>query len=230
MEERILIVDDEKEIADLVALYLTQEGFLVSVFYRGKDALEHLQREHVDLGIFDVMMPELDGFELCAEVRKQYHFPIIMLTAKGEESHKVTGLTMGADDYITKPFRHLELVARVKAQLRRVKKYNLLQEEPASVFSVGGLELDQATHRCFLDGEEVILTPTEFSILSVLCRHYGKVVSAEALFAEVWGEKYFTGNNTVMVHIRHLRTKLGDVGEKPRYIKTVWGVGYKIEK
>lgn len=178
------------------------------------------------------MLPDIDGFTLCQKIRENHNFPVIMLTAKEEEIDKITGLTLGADDYVTKPFRPLELIARVKAQLRRFTKYNSAepnQEEHQIAFS--GVVLDMDTHECTLNDKKLSLTPTEFSILWVLCSNRGRVVSSEELFHEVWGDKYFTNsNNTVMVHIRHLREKMHDSTEHPKYIKTVWGVGYKIEK
>ncbi len=232
MSINILVVDDEQSIADLIEVYLKNEGFTIYKFYNGQDALGCVESEQLELAILDVMLPDIDGFTLCQKIREKYNFPIIMLTAKEEEIDKITGLTLGADDYITKPFRPLELVARIKAQLRRFTKYNSAEpnrEEHLIAFS--GLILDMDTHECTLNEKKISLTPTEFSILWVLCSNRGRVVSSEELFHEVWGDKYFTNsNNTVMVHIRHLREKMHDSTEHPKYIKTVWGVGYKIEK
>ncbi len=228
MQTEILVVDDEPEIADLVALYLGNEGFAVRRFYSPKDALDSALEAPPELAVLDVMMPGLDGFTLCRRLREKYTFPIIMLTAKEEEIDKITGLAIGADDYVTKPFRPLELVARVKAQLRRSLRYNGGQQEAEATAAYRGLFLNRETHVCTLDEKPVELTPIEFSILWTLCKNRGRVISSEELFKEVWGEKYFTGNNTVMVHIRHLREKMQDSAENPRYIKTVWGVGYKI--
>jgi two-component system response regulator VanR len=232
MSISILVVDDEQSIADLIEVYLKNEGFTIYKFYNGEDALRCVESEQLELAILDVMLPDIDGFTLCQKIREKHNFPVIMLTAKDEEIDKITGLTLGADDYITKPFRPLELVARVKAQLRRFTKYNSSepkQEERFIAFS--GLVLDMDTHECTLNEKKLSLTPTEFSILWVLCSNRGRVVSSEELFHEVWGDKYFTNsNNTVMVHIRHLREKMQDSIEHPKYIKTVWGVGYKIEK
>ncbi len=227
----ILVIDDEKEIADLIELYLKNEGFNVFTFYDAKEALTCIQTKKLDLAILDVMMPDIDGFEICRRIREYYHFPVIMLTAKDEEIDKITGLTLGADDYITKPFRPLELIARVKAQIRRFTRYNqqeALQNDMIIDFS--GLLLDQNTRKCMLHEKQLSLTPTEFSILWFLCINRGRVVSSEELFQKVWGEKYFSSNNTVMVHIRHLREKMNDSAENPKFIKTVWGVGYTIEK
>ena len=228
MQTEILVVDDEQEIADLVELYLGNEGYAVRKFYSAQEALASGLENPPELAVLDVMMPELDGFTLCRRLREKYTFPIIMLTAREEEIDKITGLAIGADDYVTKPFRTLELVARVKAQLRRSQRYNGGQKEAGAIAAYRGLTLNRETHVCTLDEKPVELTPIEFSILWTLCKNRGRVISSEELFKEVWGEKYFTGNNTVMVHIRHLREKMQDSAENPRYIKTVWGVGYKI--
>lgn len=209
-------------------LYLGNEGYAVRKFYSAQEALASGLENPPDLAVLDVMMPELDGFTLCRRLREKYTFPIIMLTAREEEIDKITGLAIGADDYVTKPFRPLELVARVKAQLRRSQRYNGGQQEAGAIAAYRGLTLNRETHVCTLDEKPVELTPIEFSILWTLCKNRGRVISSEELFKEVWGEKYFTGNNTVMVHIRHLREKMQDSAENPRYIKTVWGVGYKI--
>lgn len=232
LNSNILIVDDEQAIADLVEVYLKNENFNIFKFYNGRDALNCIKDQKLDLAILDVMLPDVDGFSICRQIREKYKFPVIMLTAKEEEIDKITGLTLGADDYITKPFRPLELVARVKAQLRRFTKYNSSEtNREEHLFAFSGLVLDLDTHECTLNEKKISLTPTEFSILWVLCSNRGRVVSSEELFHEVWGDKYFTNsNNTVMVHIRHLREKMNDSAERPKYIKTVWGVGYKIEK
>lgn len=232
MAANILIVDDEQAIADLVEVYLKNEDYTVFKFYNGKDALHCIENERLDLAILDVMLPDMDGFSICQQIRERYTFPVIMLTAREEEIDKITGLTLGADDYVTKPFRPLELIARVKAQLRRFTRYNSPEpnnEEHQIAFS--GVVMDMDTHECTLNEKKLSLTPTEFSILWVLGSNQGRVVSSEELFQQVWGEKYYTNSsNTVMVHIRHLREKMHDSAEHPKYIKTVWGVGYKIEK
>lgn len=231
MAENILIVDDEQAIADLVEVYLKNENYNIFKFYSGKDALDCIENEKLDLAILDVMLPDIDGFSICKQIREKHNFPVIMLTAKEEEVDKITGLTLGADDYITKPFRPLELIARVKAQLRRFTKYNVEANHDENLIAFSGLVLDMDTHECKLNEKKLSLTPTEFSILWVLSANRGKVISSEELFEEVWGDKYFTNsNNTVMVHIRHLREKMHDSAEHPKYIKTVWGVGYKIDK
>ncbi len=231
MAANILVVDDEQSITDLIEVYLKSENYNVFKFYNGQDALDCIENEKIDLAILDVMLPDVGGFSICQQIREKHNFPVIMLTAKDEEIDKITGLTLGADDYMTKPFQPLEMVARVKAQLRRFTKYNAkepIKEENTIVFS--GLVLDKDKHECTLNEKPLSLTPTEFSILWFLASNRGLVVSSEELFQEVWGEKYFTNsNNTVMVHIRHIREKMGDSADNPKYIKTVWGVGYKIE-
>lgn len=232
MNRDILIADDETAIADLIEVYLKNEGFAIHKFYNGQDALKCIETGQIELAILDVMLPDIDGFTLCRRIREKHNFPIILLTAKVEEVDKITGLTLGADDYITKPFQPLELVARVKAQLRRFTKYNSGELfRPENIIEFSGISLDRDTHECTLNEKELALTPTEFSILWVLGSHLGNVVSSEELFHEVWGDKYYSScNNTVMVHIRHLREKMHDSADHPKYIKTVWGVGYKIEK
>ncbi len=233
MSDTIMIVDDEHEIADLIEVYLKNENFEVFKFYSPTDALACLSNLKPDLAVLDVMMPEMNGFTLCQKIREKYTFPIIMLTAKDEETDKLTGLTLGADDYITKPFRPLELVARVKAQIRRYKRYNPFISENAEtdILSHAGLSLNIKTHECFLHQEPVVLTPTEFTILQILLENAGNVISAEQLFHRIWKDEYYSKrNNTITVHIRHLREKLHDSVDRPKYIKTIWGVGYKIEK
>lgn len=231
MKDKILIVDDEQEIADLISLYLTNEGFQVFKFFNGTDAWNCIQTEKLDLAILDVMLPDMSGFQLCQKLREEHQYPVIMLTAKGEEINKINGLALGADDYITKPFLPLEMVARVKAQLRRYKRYNAGADNDDDVITYSGLVLNIRTHECSLNEKPLSLTPTEFSILRILCQKKGEVVSSEELFHEIWGNEYFSkSNNTITVHIRHLREKMGDSFENPKYIKTVWGCGYKIEK
>ena len=230
MSDNILIVDDEKEIADLVALYLRNEGYEVFLCYNGSDALNVIASQRLDMAILDVMLPDVSGLDICTKIREEHCYPVIMLTAKGEEMDKITGLTLGADDYMTKPFLPLELVARVKAQLRRYKRYNAGVENDDSVINISGLVLNNKTHECTLNEKPLNLTPTEFSILWILCQRKGQVVSAEELFYLNWQDEYYVkNNNTITVHIRHLREKMGDSFEDPKYIKTVWGCGYKVE-
>ena len=235
MNEHILIVDDEKEIADLIELYLKNDGYIVHKFYNGIDALNFIKTADLDLAILDVMLPDIDGFHICQKIREKHFYPIIMLTAKVEDSDKIMGLTIGADDYITKPFNPLEVVARVKTQLRRYVRYNNAsgnESKPAEIseYDVKSLTINKDTHKCCLYGREVKLTPIEFSILWYLCENRGKVISSEELFESVWGEKFLSNNNTVMAHIGRLREKLNEPARNPKFIKTVWGVGYTIEK
>ena len=226
---KILVVDDEKEIADLVELYLKNENYTVYKYYSGKEVLDNIDNLGVDLAILDVMMPEIDGFMLCNKIREKYTFPIIFATAKVEEIDKINGLMIGADDYVTKPFQPLELIARVKAQLRRSQKYNNSNQKE-NVIDFRGILINKDTHEFYFNEKKVELTKIEFEILWLLCENRGKVIKTDELFSKVWGSKYFEkDNNTVMVHIRHLREKMNDIGKKPKYIKTVYGVGYKIE-
>lgn len=228
---KVLVVDDEREIADLIEVYLQNENYTVFKYYSAKDALACIEKTNLDLALLDVMLPDGNGFKICQKIREKYNYPVIMLTAKEEETDKITGLTLGADDYITKPFRPLEMVARVKAQLRRYKKYNTAPAQDEAVITHSGLVINVSTHECLLNEKPLSLTPTEFSILRILCEQKGNVVSSEQLFHEIWGDEYFSkSNNTITVHIRHLREKMNDSVENPKYIKTIWGVGYKIEK
>lgn len=229
MKENILIVDDEEEIADLVEVYLKNDGYNIQKAYRAQQALEIIERDTIQLAVLDVMLPDMDGFTLCKKIREKFMFPIIMLTAKVEDMDKITGLTIGADDYITKPFNPLEVVARVKTQLRRYTRYNSGDTAKPSEYDICGLYICQDTHKCELYGKTLLLTPIEFDILWYLCERRGKVVSSEELFEAVWGEKYLDSSNTVMAHIARLREKLGEPPRKPKFIKTVWGVGYKID-
>jgi len=234
MAERILVVDDEKEIADLIEVYLKNDGYTVYKAYNGNEALRYIESAEIDLAILDVMLPDIDGFRICQKIREKYFYPIIMLTAKVEDSDKIMGLTIGADDYITKPFNPLEVVARVKTQLRRYVRYNNAanDEEKNTLiteYDIKGLVINKNTHKCTLYGAEVTLTPIEFSILWYLCENRGKVIPSEELFENIWGEKFLDNNNTVMAHIGRLREKLKEPARKPKFIKTVWGVGYTIE-
>ena len=231
MKETILVVDDEKEIADLLELYIGGEGYSVVKAYTGAEALEILHRHPVSLALLDVMLPDINGFELCRRIREEFVFPIIMLTARSSDIDKINGLTLGADDYVTKPFNPLEITARVKTQLRRFTQYNSGEQkkEEKCFYDRNGLVVDRETHTCTLYGKAIQLTPIEFDILCCLCSRAGRVVSSEELFEEVWKEAYFEGNNTVMAHIARLRQKLNEPPRKPKFIKTVWGVGYKID-
>lgn len=234
MDEKILVVDDEKEIAGLVEVYLKNEGYTVLTCYNGTDALAYIEQQQPSLAVLDVMLPDMDGFTLCRKIREKYLFPIVMLTARVEDMDKITGLTIGADDYITKPFNPLELVARIKTQLRRYLRYDHAGQ-PAKMAAeddsirIRGLSISRSQHKCTLNGKELTITPTEFNILWYLCSHQGKAISSEELFEAVWGEKYLDSNNTVMAHIARLREKMQEPARRPKYIKTIWGVGYTIE-
>ena len=232
MPDKILIVDDEVEIADLIETYLKNEDYAVYKFYSAKDALACIDETELDLAILDIMLPDIDGFTICRKIREKHTYPIIMLTAKDAETDKITGLTLGADDYITKPFQPLEMVARVKSQLRRYKKYNHPQTEKTDhILYCSDLIVDTKKHECLQNNKPVSLTPTEFSILQILLENKGNVLSGEELFRRIWKDEYYTkSNNTITVHIRRLREKLNDTLENPKYIKTIWGVGYKIDE
>ena len=228
---KILLIEDNQRTQEWVTQGLSEAGYVIDAVSDGRDGLYLALKDDYALIILDIMLPDMNGFSLCQLIRKKYTYPIIMLTAKIEETDKITGLTLGADDYVTKPFRPLEVVARVKAQLRRYKKYSpgIITEKVPSELSYNKLCLNVQTHECLLDGEPVSLTPTEFSILHVLLSNAGNVVSIEELFHAVWKDEYYSKNSsTITVHIRHLREKLKDTSDTPQYIKTIWGVGYKI--
>lgn len=228
----ILVVDDEKEIADLLEIYLKIENYNVYKYYSSQQVLDNIDKLKVDLAILDVMLPDINGFELCNKLREKYNFPIIFATAKIEDIDKITGLSIGADDYVTKPFQPLELIARVKAQLRRYKKYNNQSSKISSnEIDFRGIRINNDTREFFFNEKLIELTKTEFSILWELCINRGKLVKSDDLFYKVWGEKYYEkDNNTIMVHIRHLREKMNDTHKNHKYIKTVYGMGYKIEE
>lgn len=230
MAYNILVVDDEQSIADLVEVYLQNENYHVIKFYSGQEVLESLNKNHYDLAILDVMMPDFDGLSLLKEIRKDYFFPVIMLTAKNNDIDKINGLTLGADDYLTKPFNPLELAARVKTQLRRYIRYNNTDViANQNIYDFNGLMINNKNHKCTLYNQPLNLTPIEFSILWYLCSRRGNVVTSEELFESVWQEKYLDNNNTVMAHVARLREKMNENARKPKFIKTVWGVGYTIE-
>ena len=232
MDAHILVVDDEKTIADLVGIYLQNEGFGVTIAYTGAEAAKAIFEQEFDLAVLDIMLPDIDGFELLRTIRSERTYPVIMLTARDAQKDKIEGLALGADDYVVKPFRPLELVARVKAQLRRYTRYgSRVAEEDASELSVDGLTINRDARTVTVDDRPVRCTPLEFSILLYLVENRGRVVPVEDLFRAVWGEDFMSSSsNTVMVHIRHLREKLGDDAQSPRFIKNIWGVGYTIEK
>lgn len=228
----ILVVDDEKEIADLLEIYLISDGFEVLKAYSAQEGLDIIQTQRVDLVLLDVMMPNMDGLEMCRKIRETNNIPIIIVSAKTEEIDKIVGLSSGADDYVSKPFNPLELMARVKSQLRRYRELNPAQRESNSrqnIITVRQLEINRETHQVKVHGEQIKLTPIEFDILCLLASHPGQVFSTDEIFERVWHEKVYEANNTVMVHIRRLRAKMKDDARTDKIISTVWGVGYKIE-
>ena len=228
----ILIVEDEKEIAMAIEVYLTNQGYKVFKAYNGLEGLEVLEKENIHLAIVDMMMPKMNGTEFIMKVRQNYSFPIIVLSAKSEDMDKILGLNIGADDYITKPFKPLELLARVNSQLRRYTKYLNMAGSNAkeeNVYSIGGLELNVDTREVILDGNLVKTTPSEFKILQLLMKNPGRVFSADEIYERVWNEQAIN-TDTIMVHIRNIREKIEVNPKNPRYLKVVWGVGYKIEK
>ena len=229
--QTILVCDDDKEIVDAIDLYLTGEGFHILKAYDGYDALKILETEHADLMIIDVMMPGLDGIRTTLKVRETSSIPIIILSAKSEDSDKILGLNIGADDYLSKPFNPLELVARVKSQLRRYTQLgNLSQGSNENVYKCGGLTINDDTKEVFVDDEPIKLTPIEYNILLLLTKNAGKVFSIDEIYKQIWNEEAIGADNTVAVHIRHIREKIEINPREPRYLKVVWGVGYKIEK
>lgn len=233
---KILIVDDEKEIRDLVEIYLKSEGYDTVKCNDGEEALEAIEKEDIDLVILDVMMPKLNGIDTCLKIREDREMPIIMLSAKSEDIDKILGLNMGADDYLTKPFNPLELVARVKSQLRRFYRLNPKANkkedntENENKIIIDDLEINLDTHEVTISGELIKLTPTEFDILVLLGKNRGKVFSITNIYESVWNQEFMESDNTVMVHIRKIREKTEENPRKPKFIKTVWGVGYKIDK
>jgi len=229
IRNKILIVDDEVEICDLISIYIKNEGYEPIKAKDGLEALEILKKEKIDLIILDIMMPNLNGIDTCIKIRKDNNIPIIMLSAKSEDMDKILGLSTGADDYLTKPFNPLELVARVKSQLRRYKVLNNYANKKENVINIGELEIYLDEHEVKKNDRVIKLTPTEFDILKLLSINKGIVFSAERIYEKVWGDSFFDSANTVMVHIRRLREKIEDNGRNAQYIKTVWGVGYKIE-
>ncbi len=224
----ILVADDDTEIADLVELHLTRQGYHCIKANNGQEAVDAISMHTVDLAILDIMMPKLDGYEATRQIRDKYRMPIIFLSAKSTDLDKITGLIQGADDYMTKPFNPMELVARVNAQLRRSLQFNRSAGEVKQTVEAGGLVIHPGERTVLVDGRPVSLTPKEFDILHLLAAHPKKVYSTENIFQRVWGETYYAGNNTVMVHIRTLRKKIGDDLNKNKRIKTVWGVGYSF--
>lgn len=227
----ILVCDDDKEIVEAIEIYLTQEGYRILKAYDGTEALEMLEREEVHLLLLDVMMPKLDGIRATLKIREKNSIPIIILSAKSEDADKILGLNVGADDYVTKPFSPLELVARVKSQLRRYTQLGGTdQNENDKIYSVGGLRINDDLKEVTVDGELVRLTPNEYNILLLLMKNQGRVFSINQIYEMIWNEEAIGADNTVAVHIRHIREKIEINPKEPRYLKVVWGVGYKIEK
>lgn len=229
--EKVVVVDNEREIADLVALYLKNSGYDVITFYNSLDARDYMMKNPPDLAVLDIMMPELDGLELLKEIRETHYYPIILLTAKDQELDIITGLTLGSDEYITKPFKPLELVARTKALLRRSKVYEKINDRQESIFIYKDLVIDYNNKECSMNGEKLQLTNTEYKILEVLLKTSGQKLSSEDLFFQITGESYYDkACNSIATHIRNIRIKLEDSFDNPKYIKTIWGEGYIIEK
>lgn len=228
---KILVCDDDKDIVEAIDIYLTQEGYEVLKAYDGDEAIKVLKRNEVDLLIMDVMMPRLDGIRATLKIRENMSLPIIILSAKSEDADKILGLNIGADDYITKPFNSLELVARVKSQLRRYTQLgSTARSDNQSEFRTGGLVIRDDLKEVTVDGEKVKLTPIEYNILLLLVKNQGKVFSINQIYENIWNEEAIGADNTVAVHIRHIREKIEINPKEPRYLKVVWGVGYKVEK
>ncbi len=228
---KILVCDDDREIVEAIDIYLTQEGYRVLKAYDGEEALKVLKEHTVDLLVIDVMMPKLDGIRATLKIREQNNMPIIILSAKSEDADKILGLNVGADDYVTKPFNPLELVARVKSQLRRYTQLGSTAEHSnQAVYEVGGLAINDDLKEVTVDGEPVRLTPIEYNILLLLMKNQGKVFSIDQIYENIWNEDAIGVDNTVAVHIRHIREKIEINPKEPRYLKVVWGVGYKVEK
>ena len=228
---KVLVCDDDKEIVEAIDIYLTQEGYEVFKAYDGQEALEVLKKESVDLLVIDVMMPRLDGIRATLKIREENNIPIIILSAKSEDADKILGLNVGADDYVTKPFNPLELVARVKSQLRRYTQLgSTAQPAGEKIYATGGLMINDDLKEVTVDGEPVKLTPIEYNILLLLVRNQGKVFSIDQIYENIWNEDAIGVDNTVAVHNRHIREKIEINPKEPRYLKVVWGVGYKVEK
>jgi len=226
----ILICDDDKEIAAAIAVYLDNEGYITHLAHSGRQALEILEENDIKLILMDIMMPELDGLRATLEIRKSRNIPIIMLSAKSEDTDKILGLSVGADDYMTKPFNPLELIARVKSQLRRYTVLGSIPQPEAGIYTIGGLTIDDNKKSVTVDGEDIRLTPIEYKIALLLIRSPGRVFSIDEIYERVWGEDAFCVDNTIAVHIRRIREKLEIDPKNPRYIKVVWGIGYKIDR
>lgn len=226
----ILVCDDDREIVDAIEIYLSQDGYQIFKVYDGEQAVEMLKKEEIHLLIMDIMMPKLDGIRATLKIREHSSIPIILLSAKSEDTDKILGLNIGADDYITKPFNPLELVARVRSNLRRYTSLGSLTAEDKAVYQVGGLVINDDTKQVTVDGEQVKLTPIEYNILLLLVKNQGRVFSIDQIYESIWNEDAIGADNTVAVHIRHIREKIEINPREPRYLKVVWGVGYKVDR
>lgn len=226
----ILVCDDDKEIVDAIEIYLSQEGYQILKAYDGLQAVSMMEKHEIQLLIIDIMMPKLDGLRATLKIREKSSIPIIILSAKSEDADKILGLNIGADDYVTKPFNPLELVARVKSQLRRYTKLGNAAEESQKIYQTGGLVMNDDLKEVTVDGEPVKLTPIEYNILLLLVKNQGKVFSINQIYESIWNEDAIGADNTVAVHIRHIREKIEINAKEPRYLKVVWGIGYKVEK
>lgn len=229
MKETVLVVDDDREIVESASIFLKAEGYEVKKAHTGLEALDMLMSEDIHIILLDIMMPELDGIQTLMKIRESRNIPVILISAKSEDSDKILGLNIGADDYITKPFNPSEMVARVKSQLRRYTQLGAI-ETAKSRIEIGGLTLDTEAKTVYVDGEEARLTPIEYKILELLCRNPNRVFSADEIYSRVWNEDAAVNDNTIAVHVRHIREKIEINPKEPRYLKVVWGIGYKVQK
>lgn len=229
MKDTVLVVDDDREIVDSTSIFLKAEGYEVKKAHTGLEALDMLMSEDIHIILLDIMMPELDGIQTLMKIRESRNIPVILISAKSEDSDKILGLNIGADDYITKPFNPSEMVARVKSQLRRYTQLGAMETAPSRI-EIGGLTLDTEAKTVYVDGEEARLTPIEYKILELLCKNPNRVFSADEIYSRVWNEDAAVNDNTIAVHVRHIREKIEINPKEPRYLKVVWGIGYKIQK
>ena len=226
---RILICDDDKEIVKAIEIYLSREGYEIEKAYNGKQAMQIMKEKEIHLLILDIMMPEMDGMQVAKEVRKEKGIPIIMLSAKSEDYDKIEGLNTGADDYVTKPFNPLELIARVNSQIRRYTSLGSITQKQENIYKTGNLEINDDTKEVFVDGNKIKLTPTEYNILKFLTKNKGRVFSINQIYENVWEDEAYGAENIIAVHIRHIREKIEINPKEPKYLKVIWGIGYKIE-
>lgn len=229
MKDTVLVVDDDREIVESTSIFLKAAGYEVKKAYTGLEALDMLMSEDIHIILLDIMMPELDGIHTLMKIRESRNIPVILVSAKSEDSDKILGLNIGADDYITKPFNPSEMVARVKSQLRRYTQLGAMETAPSRI-EIGGLTLDTEAKTVYVDGEEARLTPIEYKILELLCKNPNRVFSADEIYSRVWNEDAAVNDNTIAVHVRHIREKIEINPKEPRYLKVVWGIGYKIQK